>query len=59
MIAPALREEGRIAALAGDREVAIKAYSHYLALHHNPDPSVRPVVDRVRAELAQLQSEPR
>jgi hypothetical protein len=38
---------------------AIKAYSHYLALRYNPEPSVKPEVDRVRAELAQLVSEPR
>jgi hypothetical protein len=54
-----LREEGRLAALVADREGAIRAYSHYLALRYNPEPSVKPEVDRVRAELAQLQSEPR
>jgi eukaryotic-like serine/threonine-protein kinase len=54
-----LREEGRLAALLGDREGAIKAYSHYLALRYNPEPAVKPEVDRVRAELAQLVGEPR
>ena len=54
-----LREEGRLAALVGDREDAIKAYSHYLALRYNPEPSVKPEVDRVRAELASLVGEPR
>jgi hypothetical protein len=54
-----LREEGRLAALVGDRAGAIKAYSHYLALRYNPEPSVKPEVDRVRAELAQLVGEPR
>ncbi len=54
-----LREEGRLAALLGDRAGAIKAYSHYLALRYNPEPSVKPEVDRVRAELAQLVAEPR
>jgi serine/threonine-protein kinase len=54
-----LREEGRLAALVGDREGAIKAYSHYLALRYNPEPAVKPEVDRVRAELAQLVGEPR
>ena len=53
------REEGRLAALVGDREGAIKAYSHYLALRYNPEPSVKPEVDRVRAELARLVGEPR
>jgi hypothetical protein len=46
-----LREEGRLAALLGDREGAIKAYSHYLALRYNPEPAVKPEVDRVRAQL--------
>jgi eukaryotic-like serine/threonine-protein kinase len=54
-----LREEGRLAALVGDRAGAIKAYSHYLALRYNPEPSVKPEVDRVRAELGQLVGEPR
>ena len=54
-----LREEGRLATLVGDRSGAIKAYSHYLALRYNPEPSVKPEVDRVRAELAQLVGEPR
>jgi hypothetical protein len=54
-----LREHGRLAALAGDRTGAIQAYSHYLALRYNPEPSVTPEVDRVRADLAQLVGEPR
>ena len=54
-----LREEGRLAALVGDREGAIKAYSHYLALRYKPEPSVKPEVDRVREELALLVGEPR
>jgi serine/threonine-protein kinase len=54
-----LLEEGRLATLVGDRERAIKAYSHYLALRNQPEPSVKPEVDRVRAELAQLVGEPR
>jgi hypothetical protein len=53
------REEGRLAALVGDREAAIKAYTHYLALRYQPEPSVKPEVDRVRAELAQLVGESR
>jgi eukaryotic-like serine/threonine-protein kinase len=54
-----LREEGRLAALVGDRAGAIEAYSHYLALRYNPEPAVKPEVNRVRAELAQLVGEPR
>ena len=54
-----LREEGRLASLVGDRAGAIKAYSHYLALRYNPEPAVKPEVNRVRAELAQLLGESR
>jgi len=48
------REEGRLAALTGDRAGAIRAYQHYLALRSNPEPSVQPEVDDVRAQLARL-----
>jgi len=50
-----LREEGRIAALAGEREEAIRAYRHYLALRGDAEPAVRPQVDAVRRELKQLE----
>jgi serine/threonine-protein kinase len=53
-----LREEGRLAALTGDRAGAIRAYRHYLALRYNPEPALRPQVDAVRAELARLLGEP-
>jgi len=53
----ALREEGRLAALVGDTAGAIRAYSHYLALRYNPEPSIKPEVERVRAELARLVKE--
>jgi hypothetical protein len=49
------REEGRIAALAGDREGAIRAYRRYLALRVEPDESLKPEVDQVRTELARLE----
>jgi serine/threonine-protein kinase len=54
-----LREEGRLAALAGDTAGAIAAYEHYLKLRSDPEPSLKPQADRVRAELANLVSEPR
>jgi len=54
-----LREEGRLAALAGDRDAAIKAYGHYLALRSDPEPALVPEVERVRAELARLVGEQR
>ncbi|HEY7569342.1 MAG TPA: serine/threonine-protein kinase [Gemmatimonadaceae bacterium] len=49
-----LREEGRLAALAGDVEGAIRAYSHFLALRPNPAPRLRADMERVRAARAQL-----
>jgi hypothetical protein len=58
LLSYALREEGRLAALAGDPAGAIRAYSHYLALRYNPEPSLKPQVDQVRAELARLVKEP-
>jgi hypothetical protein len=54
-----LREEGRLAALTGDRAGAIRSYRHYLALRSNPEPSLKPEVERVRAELAKLLEETR
>ena len=49
-----LREEGRAAAAVGHREAAIRAYQHYLALRYDPEPSVKPEVEQVRADLADL-----
>ena len=49
-----LRDEGRYAALTGDTKGAIKAYTHYLVLRADAEPSLRPQVDSVRAELAAL-----
>ena len=49
-----LREEGRLAALTGDTLSAIRAYRHYLRLRHDPEPAVRPAVERVRRELGVL-----
>jgi serine/threonine-protein kinase len=53
-----LREEGRLSALTGDTAGAIRAYQHYLALRRDPEPALRPEVERVRAELSALLSEP-
>ncbi len=49
--------EGRLAALTGDREGAIRAYTHYLELRSDPEPEVLPEVVAVRAELARLLGE--
>ena len=52
-----LQEEGRLAALTGDTAGAVRAYQHYLALRPNPEPEVKPEVQRVREELARLVGE--
>ena len=53
--ATALREEGRLAALAGEQAEAIESYRAYLRLRARPEPSAAPENDRVRAELARLE----
>lgn len=50
------REEGRLAALTGDTVGAVQAWERYLALRQDPEPTVQPEVDRIRAELRTLQS---
>jgi hypothetical protein len=52
-----LREEGRLAALAGERRAALAAYRHYLALRASPDAALREDVSAVRAEVARLERE--
>jgi hypothetical protein len=32
--------------------IAARAYSRYLLLRHNPEPSIKPAVNSVRVELA-------
>jgi hypothetical protein len=49
-----LREEGRLAALTGDRDGAITAYRHYLALRSNPDGDLENDARGIRAEIARL-----
>nr|AUN36836.1 serine/threonine protein kinase [uncultured bacterium] len=51
------REEGRLAALNGDREGAIRAYRRYLALRSGAEPRLQPQVAQVRAELQALERE--
>ncbi len=53
-LASFLREEGRLATMAGDKMGAIRAYEHYLTLRTNPDPPLQPQRDSVVAELAEL-----
>lgn len=52
-----LREEGRLAALAGDTAGAVGVYQHYLALRSDPEPPLRAERDSVRAEVARLVGE--
>ncbi len=49
------RQEGRLAALVGDTAGAIRAYRHYLALRSDPEPWLKPEVERVRMELQRLE----
>jgi hypothetical protein len=51
------REEGRLAALNGDRDGAIRAYRRYLALRSAAEPRMQTQVAGVRAELAALERE--
>ena len=54
-LATQLREHGRLAALVGEREEAIRVYRHYLALRTDAEPEVRAHVDVVRRELTELE----
>ena len=49
-----LRQEGRLAALTGDKAGAIRAYDEYLALRRNPDAPLRPQLDSVLTERAAI-----
>jgi serine/threonine-protein kinase len=53
-LASYLREEGRLAALLGEREAAIRAYRHYLTIRSDPEPALAGEVEQVRAELTRL-----
>jgi DNA-binding SARP family transcriptional activator len=57
-LAADLREEARLATLAGDTAGAVHAYRHYLALRLDPEPALRPQVEAVRAVLARLDAKP-
>ena len=55
-LATYLRMEGRLAERVGDRDGAIRAYEHYLALRHHPEPGTQTPADSVRAELTRLKA---
>ena len=52
-----LREQARLSALTGDRQRAIWAYQHYLALRTNPEASLKADAEDAKAELAKLLGE--
>ena len=49
-----LREQGRLAALAGDRNRAIRSYRHWLGMNAVAEPSMKPQIDSIKRELAKL-----
>ncbi len=51
------REEGRIAAEAGDTAGAVTAYQRYLRIRADAEPRLQPEVQQVRQELAALVGE--
>ncbi len=53
-----LLDEGRIAAMAGDRDLAIRSYRRYLVLRRDADPGLQPQVEVVRKELQRLEASP-
>ena len=53
-LAEAYRLEGQYAAQLGDRADAIRAYRNYLRMRVDPEPSMIPQRDSVRAELAKV-----
>ena len=53
-LAASYRLEGQLAGLAGDRVGAIRAYRNYLRMRVDPEPSMIPQRDSVRAELAAI-----
>jgi hypothetical protein len=55
-LAVQLKEEGRLAALAGERDEAVLAYQHFVNLRAAPEPELQAEVDAVRAELVRLKS---
>jgi hypothetical protein len=49
-----LREEGRLAALAGDTIGAIAAYRHFLILQSHPEPARVARLEQIRSDLGRL-----
>ncbi|HEX8943350.1 MAG TPA: serine/threonine-protein kinase [Gemmatimonadaceae bacterium] len=55
-LAAQLREEGRLAALTGDKAGAIRAWQHYLAIRNEPEPPLRGEVEAIRQAIRDVQS---
>ena len=55
---PMMREEARLAALHGDPQRAARLYRRYLLMHERAEPSLMPVLDAVRRDLARIADEP-
>ncbi|HET7374118.1 MAG TPA: serine/threonine-protein kinase, partial [Gemmatimonadaceae bacterium] len=55
-LAAQLREQGRLAALMGDKAAAIRAWQHYLAIRNEPEPAVRGEVEAIRQAIRDVQS---
>ena len=55
LIATYYREEGRLAAAAGDRVGSVRAYRRYLTLREDAEPSLARHLADVRAEVAKLE----
>jgi hypothetical protein len=55
-LAAYLRMEGRLADRVGDRDGAIRAYEHYLALRSDPEPQLRVQRDSVQADLTRIKA---
>jgi hypothetical protein len=55
LLSPLLLAEARLAASAGDRAGATRAYRHYLALRRPADARLAAHLDTVRAELARVE----
>jgi serine/threonine-protein kinase len=57
-LATSLREEARLAELAGEPGRALAAWTHYLALRGDPEPPLAPLTAEARAAVARLSAAP-
>jgi hypothetical protein len=55
LLAPRLRQEGRLATIVGDTTRAIRAYRRYLRLRRDADSVLIPERDSVQAVLSRLE----